>query len=74
MKAIYKFIHFEEIQEWNGAKAWACRNNKSKDLLGRIMYYPPWHQYVYAPNGSIALSFDCLGDIADFLKQIREGQ
>lgn len=70
MKTRYKYINFEELT----VGQWHCFNNKSNDVLCEIGYDKPWKQWVVEDfiEGCV-FSYDCLIDIADFLKQLNAG-
>jgi hypothetical protein len=78
MRMRFKYIHFVEVDAAcieqrirsfvdHHAKAYECRNNKSRDALGYIVKYSPWRRYVFVPHGSVVLSMDCLADIKTFV-------
>lgn len=66
----YKFIHFERISHYS--LGWMVRNNRTREILGRISYYRPWKQYCFSPHQlgpgtELIFSAECLADIQDFL-------
>lgn len=70
MKTAYKFIHFEPTSNDDNDRAWSCHNNNSNDVLGLVVRYPRWRQYVFSQaDEGIVFSADCLRDIVDFLEQ-----
>jgi hypothetical protein len=72
MKTKYKHIYFKKIPPEKGL--WYCFNNSTGIGLGCISWYAPWHQRVFepAPNIQAVFSDDCLKDIVDFMRQLRE--
>lgn len=65
VKTRYKFIHFEK-----GAYGWICKNTRRGDILGRVIHYETWRQYIFDANSNCAFSADCLTDIANFMTQL----
>jgi len=41
-------------------------------ILGRIVWYGSWRQYVFEPVAETVWSQDCLQQIIDFLQQLKE--
>lgn len=78
MKTCFKFIYFEPCDidlvgvadVDNSAQAFACRNNKSRDLLGYIVRYRRWRRYVLVSEPDAVFSMDCLADIKTFVAGI----
>lgn len=84
----YKYVHFNENVEWHKGKkrkTYICWGSAGSDCLGEVSYYPRWHQFIFEPSinargcgYSIALSKECLENIADFLgklnKEYRNGK
>ena len=69
MKHAFHFIHFVEtpIRE---VRTYTCKNNRSGDELGGIVYHRPWHQWCFVPSGDAIFSADCLADVQTFLSQL----
>ena len=67
MKTKYKFICFEEIDK----SEYYIKNNKSRTVLARLVYYKTWKQFVMQTNPDAVFSQDCLEDIIDFLQQLK---
>ncbi len=67
MKAKYRYIHFKKMQR---GEQWACLNNRSKDILGRINYNSRWKQFVIDFRENCIFNNQCLCEIADFLTQL----
>lgn len=72
MKTEYRYVHFvdmsgDEYQYWN------CVNTKHGDILGFVAIYDPWNQWCYFPGEDVVYSSECLDDIADFLRQLNDG-
>ena len=72
MKTKYQFIHFSNDGEYNGKPAWNCLNNRSKSLLGIVVWYPSWNQYIFSQSTeSVVWSKGCLLDVIDFMGQLK---
>lgn len=69
MKTHFEFIHFVEIEKKQKTSVWSCRNTKSGDGLGVVLWYPQWRQYCFSTFPGIILSVGCLNDIVSFLKE-----
>ncbi len=73
----YKFIHFRKIESTDDIE-WACINNKASDfvndvfLLGGILFYKPWKQYIMTFREERVFNNQCLKDIAHFLEQLNQ--
>ena len=72
MKTEYKYIKFDCLEEKAKTQVWCCSNKRSNFLLGLVMWYAAWRQYIFIPNTRIEAVFsaDCLNDIADFIGQL----
>jgi len=71
MKTEYKHIHFVEIDP----KLWECCNNeKNSIVLGTVEYRKVWNRfrYVWKAEEEIEFSIDCLEDVLDFMKNLRD--
>ena len=62
-----RYIRFESIDTLPGVIA--VRSNSSNGVLGRVQWYPAWHQCVFAPEAETVYSQDCLMDIAAFCEE-----
>lgn len=72
MKTRYKHIHFVDSLDDDNHDSYLCYGNNADVLLGRVEYYPRWRQYVFATVVSdIVFSKSCLGDLVDFIKQLK---
>lgn len=70
LKTKYQYIHFVELPEADGQKAWSCRNTRHGDELGQVVWYAPWNQFTYIPSCGAVYSTGCLKDIQDFIGQL----
>lgn len=63
-----KYIYLELNSETvNGKPEQLVRNKRSKDILGRICWYPTWKQYVFEAAPNTIWSEDCLNDVRAFI-------
>ena len=68
MKLQYQYIHFELIESGKRITSiWSCHNNKSRDELGVVRWYPAWRAYCYFPSDPAVYSAGCLHDIEQFI-------
>jgi hypothetical protein len=71
----YKYITVHEPgQVWNKKPVYHITNTRSGDVLGSIVYYPAWRQFVFNANASAIFSFECLEDIIDSMNLINQGK
>lgn len=68
----YKFIHFTKCD--TKPFVYACRNNRSGDVLGFILYYPAWRQHVIEFTQNSIFNNECLQNIAEFLGELNDGK
>jgi len=59
---------FMEIIDYGGF--YRIRNSKSKGLLGMIEFHHPWNQFVFTPSPGTLFSYECLEEIAKFLREV----
>jgi hypothetical protein len=75
MKTIYKWLVFEEITEKrphdSNCRAWCVKNKKPGSILGVVVWYNPWREYCFEPEGwnETIFSPTCLRDIASFCSE-----
>ena len=74
LKTKYEFITFQKVADKPKTTVWVCINNKSKDRLGMVGYFPGWHQYCYSPFFDTSYSAGCLRDIAEFMENLRKSE
>lgn len=65
----YKYIHFKPT---DNPKIWQCFNNKSGGFLGTIFFYGRWHTFSFEPEAHCVFDAQCLTDIIDFMKQLKD--
>ena len=70
MKARFKHINFQIIEEKPKTKVWSCRNNRSGEELGQVKWYGAWRQYCYFPTCPAIYSVSCFEDVNHFIKQL----
>lgn len=64
-----RYIEFIHIEDKPKTSVWSCRNIKSGDELGQILWYAPWRQYCYVPVTQGVYNKDCLESIVDFIEK-----
>ena len=64
-----KFIRFEKAPPAAVAEniLWKIVNKRADDVLGVILWYPPWKMHVCQFNPDSVWSRDCLVDVAEFM-------
>jgi len=75
MVAYYKYIHFIKKPGKHKTEVWACKSNKTNDLLATVKWYGPWRGYSvhfdiaelgFAPG--TVFNSQCLKDLDNFLQ------
>ncbi|MCK5016251.1 MAG: hypothetical protein KAS32_04190 [Candidatus Peribacteraceae bacterium] len=67
----YKHIYFTKSTQIQAEKPiYECRNNKSKEIIAVIYWYPQWKQFVFGFYEDAVFSQSCLLDIVDFIKDV----
>ena len=46
-------------------------NRKCGFILGEILWYASWRQYVFCPSEETVFSVDCMADIIHFIGQLK---
>lgn len=73
--SVVRIGKYMEADEWpsamvqNGKRCWDIQNGKQNALLGQVLWYAPWKQYVFQPDEEAEFSADCLRDIAAFMEK-----
>jgi hypothetical protein len=65
-----KYIHFQLLEKKTKTNVYLCLNNKSKDCLGPIKWYPSWRQYCFFPSVNTVFNKGCMEDINGFIDQV----
>lgn len=73
-KAIYKWIEIEYDRDSvsGKTKVFTVKAIEDRFLLGEIRWFPRWRKYAFFPNKETVFEEDCLENIADFLKFLKE--
>ncbi len=75
LKTRYKFIHFGQALGPEFEAGWVCYNNRDGDVLGLILWYRLWRQWIFTTgNEDAVFSTDCLADIQHFMGQLAEAR
>ena len=67
LKTKYKYVHFSPS---GNTDCYNCLNTKHREILGEVLWYAGWKQYIFRPSDYSEFSADCLDDISHFLKQL----
>ena len=71
-----KYLIFREVPAKLNRKTKVVKvlNRKSDSVLGYILWWGPWRQYVFAPKEQIKTIFnpDCLKDICGVIDDLME--
>jgi hypothetical protein len=73
MKTEYEFLKFVQLIGTGKTMKWSCQNKNSCAELGLVKWYGSWRQYCYFPTVRAVYSAGCLNDIAEFIKQLKQG-
>ena len=71
---MYQYIYFEEVRSNRKTYVFACKNRKSKEVLGVVKWFSGWRQYCFEPVPGTVFSSGCLVDIEDFVRQLMESR
>lgn len=71
MKLKRKYAHIRFNLGASGI--WWCHSVKGDDLLGSVDFFEKWRQWCFYPVSDTVHSSTCLSDIADFLRQLNDG-
>ena len=63
---------FDEIyEEDSDVKKYWDIENKKEELLGKIYYWKKWKKWVFEQEHHVIMTYDCLQEVTDFLKEIK---
>jgi hypothetical protein len=65
-------LRFELYKTLPKTKVFTVISNHGDIELGRIGWYPQWRQYVFIPFNDTIYSYDCMEEIVDKIKQLKE--
>ena len=60
------YIKFEKTES-----GYYVKNKRQKEILGEILFYPRWKEYVFSPYCA-DFSCGCLDEISTFIKQLNK--
>jgi hypothetical protein len=68
------FIMFKRsgMSKSGRTQLWGIYASEDDQFLGGVSWYGPWRQYVFHPAGATIFEKVCLGDIAQFLKDLAD--
>jgi hypothetical protein len=67
-----KWLEFD-LTCWTGkTKTFHVRNSETKFVIGIIKWYGAFRKYSFFPTANCVFESKCLGDIADFLKDLMD--
>lgn len=67
-----KHLEFAIIAELPKTKVFSVKNKDNGTTLGTIRWHGAWRQYVFEPVQETIWSSDCLQDLTDYLKKLKE--
>ena len=56
-----------DYEQVNGKIEHFVRSKRTNDILGRIVWYPQWKQWVFEAAPNTIWSQDCLADVREFI-------
>lgn len=65
LKTLYRYLRFEK-----GAWGWLIMHEKTKKILGEIIHWETWNEYVMNARSDQALPYRYLLEISDFIKRL----
>lgn len=64
---------FNELyEEGSGMDKYYDVENKKGELLGKIFFWKKWKKWIWEQEQDIIMTYDCLQDVVDFLKEIKQ--
>lgn len=54
----------------NQSEIYSLNNKKTKDYLGTIEYYPPFHKFSFIPDSNTVWDENCLEDVLEHIKKL----
>lgn len=67
-----KYLEFKQIVYEGKTKRFEVISKSKGDLLGRIMWYGAWRQYIFSPSYPTIWNKNCLNDIEKFLQELMD--
>lgn len=67
-----KHIKFSVVKELPKTKVYQVISTEGDIPLGIIKWYPSWRQYCFFPYSTSLYSWDCLQEITDKIKELKE--
>lgn len=66
-----KFLRFveTEVPKTFKTKVWDVTTLDRNGLLGQIRWFAQWRKYTFYPTATTLFDFDCLTEIAEFVKK-----
>lgn len=76
MESIGKYLDARILPRRPGATTdrWEILNNTQGAVLGRVLWFPSWRQYIFEPNAFTSYNTTCLRDITAFLTRCNDAQ
>ena len=63
-----KHLKFVEHEPKPKTKVWGVYNKHSNELLGEILWHPPYRQYCF-DDGVLVLAKSCMDDMSKFIEE-----
>lgn len=64
-----KYIDFtDDGEKVSGKPEYLVRSRRTREVLARVVWYPPWKQWVCEFRPDTIWSQDCLADVGEFLR------
>lgn len=67
-----KYIQFELMDAPTLTQHWNVVNKRSGSILGIILWYSGWRQYVFRPSSDTEYNNGCLDAISTFLTRLNK--
>jgi hypothetical protein len=66
------YLKFQEFGDTGKTKLFSVRTVSDDTPLGEIRWFPRWRQYCFFPEELCVFSEGCLGEIAQFIKNLMD--
>jgi len=67
-----KYLEFKQVPYEGKIKRFEVISKNHGFILGRILWYVAWRQYIFHPQTETIYNKDCLNDIKNFLQQLMD--
>ena len=67
---VSKYLRFVLIGDTGKTQVYNVLSVTQGSILGRLLWYGPWRQYVFEPQPDTVWNKDCLREVAEYLDNL----